>query len=362
MKKKILIITGGTGGHVIPAENFANYLTNNNILCSIIVDKRGKKYLNSFKGETNIIYPSSINGGFISKFISIFKLILSFISSIYIILKINPNKIVSFGSYASFPPLLVCLILKMFTYREIYIHEQNTIIGRTNKIFLIFAKKIFLNFDIKYKMKKFYLNKTFVVGSPNNNINFLDKKTRNVNKNFTVFIYGGSQGSEYLIEFIIDLIEQIKENEIMNYKFIIQCPKRLEISLKEKLTLFNCKYEINEYFKNINNILSQSSLVISRAGAGTINDLIQYKLPSILIPLPNSKDNHQYENALILKKINTSLVLDQRKHEVNVAKNYIYELYKSTKKIDNIKENFNYFTKINSNDLMLKLINNDQKN
>ena len=72
MKENCLLITGGTGGHVIPAQNLANYLNNKKLNCKIIVDKRGYKYINNYKGKIHIINSSNFNGNFIFKIIGFF--------------------------------------------------------------------------------------------------------------------------------------------------------------------------------------------------------------------------------------------------------------------------------------------------
>ena len=72
--------------------------------------------------------------------------------------------------------------------------------------------------------------------------------------------------------------------------------------LSKDLQKCKSKIIIKDYFYNIDELLKNTSFAISRAGAGSIIDLINYKIPSILIPLPNSKDNHQFHNALYFKK------------------------------------------------------------
>ena len=76
MNKNFLLITGGTGGHVIPAQNLANFLFNKNENCRIIIDKRGFKYINNFKGKVHVINSSNLNGNFISKIYGFFSLFL----------------------------------------------------------------------------------------------------------------------------------------------------------------------------------------------------------------------------------------------------------------------------------------------
>ena len=138
MKDKFLIITGGTGGHVIPAINFANYLISKNNNCKIIIDKRGYNYINNFRGKINIVHSSNLSGSFFSKILGIIILFFGFLKSFLLILTYKPNIVISFGSYASFFPMLCCVFLKPIFKIKIYVHEQNCIIGRTNKFFLKF--------------------------------------------------------------------------------------------------------------------------------------------------------------------------------------------------------------------------------
>ena len=149
MKENFLLITGGTGGHVIPAQNFANYLSNKNIKCTIITDTRGYKYINNFKAKIYVVSSSNLNGKIIFKLFGIFQIFFGLIQSLAFISYLKPSHVISFGSYASFPPMISCVLLKSIYKINLYIHEQNSIIGRTNKFFLNYIDKLFLNFDIK---------------------------------------------------------------------------------------------------------------------------------------------------------------------------------------------------------------------
>ena len=360
MKKNFLLITGGTGGHVIPAKNFANYLSNKNINCTIITDKRGYKYFDNYNGKIYIINSSNLNSNIILKIFGIFQILLGLIQSFIIIFLLKPSHSISFGSYASFSPMLSCVLFIPFYKVKLYIHEQNSIIGRTNKFFLNFINKLFLNFDIKSKINSKFKDKIFVVGYPENNFKKNIKiSDKNSEINFTIFISGGSQGSEFVSNFATNLIKIIDNEKIIKAKFIFQCSKHLIKKQEEKLRNIKSPIILKDFFINIDEILANANLAICRAGAGTIVDLINFKLPSILIPLPSSKDNHQFFNAKILAKHDLAIIIDQNNYDLDRAKRYIYETYSNAKKLESMNKKFDMIKVKNSNTLIYKLILNE---
>ncbi len=360
MKKNFLIISGGTGGHVIPAENIANYILKKNQNCTLILDKRGYKYINNFKGKIHIVNSSNLSGNFISKIIGLINLIKGFIHSFFIILFLKPTTVISFGSYASFFPMLSIILLKPFYNIEIFIHEQNSILGRTNKLFLTFTKKLLLNFDISSKIKKKYKEKIHVVGSPHKNSKkFINKKIKD-NNIFTISIFGGSQGSEFISNFSVNLIKLIESEKIITTQYIFQCPENIIKKVSSSLKNLSTKVIIKEYFNNIDEILNKTSVAISRAGAGFISDLIYYKVPSVLIPLPTSKDNHQFHNASIMHDHKVAVMISQKNCDLNEVKKYIYDIYKNSNKIELINKQFDKIIVKNSNSLIYKLVTNEK--
>ena len=361
MKKKILLITGGTGGHVIPAQNFANYLQDKKIDCKVILDKRGYKYISNFNGKINIIYGSNLSGTLIKKIFGLLSLLVGFIQSFSLIFTYRPNIVISFGSYASFFPMLSCIVLKTFYDTKLYIHEQNSIIGRSNKFFLRYVDKVLLNFEILIDSKNKYNNKFFLVGLPKGkNVNFYGKNYIDSTKKFTIFIYGGSQGSEFITNFGSEIIKSIDREKKINAEFIFQCPKHIIKKVSHEMKMLNSEITIKSYFNEIDKILNRSSIVISRAGAGTVSDLITYRVPSILIPLPTAKDNHQFYNACILQKHDLAIILDQNKNEFDRAKKYIYEIYKNKNIMKSINNKFDKILVKNSNSLIYKLITDEK--
>lgn len=319
MNNKIVIFSGGTGGHVIPAVNFGNYLISTGIECELILDLRGKKYTKNFKGKLHIIKSSHFSGNIISKIITLFNLFFGLIKSFFLITQIKPKNCISFGGYATFTPLLSILILKFFFKTKIYIHEQNSIIGKVNLIFLPFVDKIFTNFEQLKNLEKKYLIKKEFVGLP---LSYKSKIKNTKNKKIIdkkiVFLYGGSQGSKALINNFVLILKNIDSRFLSKIKIIIQSPPYMFENLKNIFEGLKIDYEINDFYYNIVEILSVSDIVLTRAGAGSINDIINYNIPSMIMPIPNSIYDHQFYNAKYLTDRNAAILIKENDFDVNL--------------------------------------------
>ena len=154
-------------------------------------------------------------------------------------------------------------------------------------------------------------------------------------------------------------MEKIHFNYLNKMHFIIQCPNFYKKIIVKKLNNLNCSYFIDEFYFNIEELLQNVDTVISRAGAGTINDIITYKIPSVLIPLSLSTDNHQYENAQILTKNKSAIIIDEKNQNIKQIIDFIEQLIidKSYKK--KIIDSFDNIIIRDANKLMLKELLND---
>ena len=172
-------------------------------------------------------------------------------------------------------------------------------------------------------------------------------------------MYGGSQGSIPILKCFEKILTVFTSDELNDIFFVIQCPDIYFKDLKKNIKKFNIKYEIKDFFENLSELLENTDLIISRCGAGTINDIIYYKIPSILIPLPSAKDDHQYENATLLSKLDCGIIMNQEDFDSNKALNFIRLILKDNNKRKQIKEKLNKYTIYDTNSLMLNLIKNE---
>ena len=137
MKKKILISTGGSGGHTIPAITLYEHLKND-FEIFLTSYKRGSKYINKKNYNYKLIEIPRISKNFFKLPYIIVFLIVSVFKSFFFMKKNNIEILISTGGYMSLPLCLSAKILKI----KIYLFEPNIVIGRSNKFFLKFSEKI----------------------------------------------------------------------------------------------------------------------------------------------------------------------------------------------------------------------------
>tara|TARA_B100000686_G_C16786616_1_gene975682 strand:- start:1845 stop:2930 length:1086 start_codon:yes stop_codon:yes gene_type:complete len=356
-KNKFVLFAGGTGGHVFPAISFGNFLIKNGYNCTLLLDYRGLKYSNNFKGKIITISSRHFSGNIFYKIFSFFILIKGFMQSFYFLSKIRPNYCLAFGGYASFMPLTVSLIFKIFLSIKIYLHEQNSVLGKVNLFFLPFVNNIFLNFlDVK-KLNKYYHYKTIHVGLPKTKDNFSSiNEQNNINDKIKIFVYGGSQGSQNLNKGFFNLIKKLPNTYENKLSIVIQSSNDFSLGNYEIFERLKIKIESKPFFENIDFQLKSSNLVISRSGAGTIDDIITSKTPSILVPLPQAIDNHQYYNAKYLVDKKAAKIIIEKDLDTNDAFNLFIELLNDNNLRLEIVENLKLINSLDTCNLMIKKI------
>ena len=354
----VVLFSGGTGGHVIPAVNFGNYLINHGYKCLLFLDKRGMKYASKFKGKVIKINSAHFSGNifFITK--SILFLLYGLIQSIYYLFLIRPSHCIAFGGYASFMPLVVALVLKTLRMTKIHLHEQNSIIGKVNLFFAPFSNNIFINFDNIINLKSRYAKKIYHVGLPNDNKIIFKKRSINIvkDKKLKILIFGGSQGSLNLNDGFLKIIKKLPGNYYKKLSILMQCPNKQANKIKNELKDLGIEYELNNFFYNIFKILDSSDFVVARSGAGTINDIIQSQIPSILIPLPHSIYNHQYINAKYLTDKKAAQLVEEKDLGSDSAYFAFKRLFDNVDQRISIIKNLQQIKILDANKLMLNKV------
>ena len=334
MRKKnydIFLIAGGTAGHVFPSKSLSNFLSSRGISNLIVTDHRGSNYISKDSNNVKIIYASHLDTNKYKYFFSLIKIILGIIQFAFLFIQKKPKKIITFGGYVSFAPLLTSVLLKKIIKVDIYFHEQNSIIGDVHKKFLFASKKIFLTFKLTKGIDEKYLKKICYSGLPiRNEIKKYSIRNYNVQrnrKNIKILIFGGSQGATNLTFKILNVFDRLSKKLKTLISISIQCSKNDYVNIKSILEKIDINYEVKTFYDNMIEKISKTDLCICRAGSSTINEIMALNTPSILVPFPKSKNNHQYHNAKTLSEKDCAILIDEKdldkKRTLNLIENII---------------------------------------
>ena len=319
-KKKILIATGGTGGHVFPAYSLAKHLINNNYKVKLTTDERGLKYLKDLENLDVVKISSSplIKKNIFKFLFSIFIICVAIVKSLIFLIFNRPSIIFGMGGYSSFPICIAASILRI----KFIIYENNLILGKANKYLLPFAKKLFVSFKDLEGIKRKYDKKIFQIGNiiRKEIIDLNITNTENDLDKLNILVLGGSQAAEVFANELPPIIYKLKKSEIL-VKVYQQCLKKQNTQLSHNYKKNGIEHEIFNFTDNILKYYSSANLVITRSGASVLGELINIKKAFISIPLPSAADNHQYKNAEFYKKKGYVYFLDEKD-----IKNKIFDL------------------------------------
>ena len=314
--KKIGIFSVGTGGHVIPARSIVEQLIESGISLEefvIVTDARGSKYFKGLDIKLHIkdIYRSK-NGiiGYVLNVYGIFKTLLEIKK---IILDENIKIIFSTGSYIAPLASFLCLILNIRFISQ----EQNIYSGLGNKIASYFPGKIFTSFPETNNINK---KKIEFVGPVINKKLF--KENKKENKQLTIGIQGGSQGSLEINNYFSEFIRKKSFQDMnLNVRFVhITGDKH---NLKD--SHFVKEYEQYDFISDMNTFYQKIDLQISRSGGGAF-EAAYLDIPQILIPYRHgTTSRHQTLNARYFESIGLAIIantyLDFENHMFNIFRN-----------------------------------------
>lgn len=355
--KKILICTGGTGGHIFPAISLVQYLKKKKFNVDLITDYRAKRFINNLNLRNitfiNVQTPTGKKG--LGLIYSLFLIFFSFLYSVFFLLFKKPQLIIGSGGYASFPVLLAAKLLK----KKFVIYETNSVVGRVNKFFLNSSIKIFTGYPLKH------------LNINNDKINFVGQLIREQiyaakekndlkkdnNFDFTLLVIGGSQGAEIFSKTLPQSLNKLfslnKKIRIFHQSGNKEQETKIDFSYKKNsnVTIFNFEPNIEKY-------MMLSDLVITRAGSSTLSELAFLQIPFIAIPFKNSLDNHQFYNAEYFFRMSACWLIDQQELNSEKLFDLVKDLIINKEKLLEKKSKLKELTKTNVNEIFEKEINN----
>jgi len=344
---KVIVSAGGTGGHIYPALSIISSMNEKDEILYIGTSNRMEKDIVPSKNIKFIgIDIEGLNRKNIFKnIIVLYKYIKAYFKIKKIIKDFKADKVIGCGGYITLPVLKAAQSLKIDTY----IHEQNSIVGLSNRLVEKKCKKIFISFE---DSRKYFKNKNvFLTGNPCSenarNIKAISKKELGFDEKELILIVMGSLGSDTISDKLVQLTEKFKN---MPYNFLI-------ISGKNYINKFQNNYKnikVLEYIDNLAGVMKSVDLMITRSGATTLSEISSLDVLSILVPSPYVTNNHQEKNALTFANSDAAILL--KENEFGKVDIVIDGILKNKEKIKEIKKNLTKFYIANSSQNIVKLI------
>ena len=306
--KTIVVTGGGTGGHLSVAKSFIEELYKRDIKVIFIGSTKGadQNWFNNYNKLYKTYFLDTrgvVNQNFIGKIISLWMIIKAVFKIKNIYNKYNVSKVISVGGFSAAPASFAAILNKT----DFYIHEQNSIMGKLNKITSKYSKVLFSSYDKTSLIKDYPINNKF----------FNAQRVRE--KIETVIFLGGSQGAKAINDFAIKIAPILKER---NIKIIHQTGKLDFKRIQQEYQKLDIEADIFDFTTSILEKMNKADFAISRSGASTLWELSALGMPTLYIPYPYAAANHQYFNAKFLYDENLCFL----EIEKQLNKNIIIEI------------------------------------
>jgi len=354
MDKKILISTGGSGGHVIPATILHEHLKNN-FQVYMSCDARGIQFLNKQKYNLEIINTPKISKNFFLLPFHFFLILYLVIISLLFLKSKKIDLMISTGGYMSLPLCIASKILNI----KIFLFEPNMVLGRANKLFLKFSEKIFCYSDQIKNFPNKLKNKISLIPALLRKEFYNIEKTFDLKKEVNLLIIGGSQGAKLfdtaIKETIIELSKKYK------LKIFHQTSSNNYSNLKNFYLQNKIDNQLFDFNEDIFDFMKKTNICITRGGASTLAELIFLNIIHVVVPLPSSKDNHQFENASYYNHLGCNWILNQSKNNDTNLTDKLLNIIKNKDEYLEKKNNMKNFscknTWNNTNQKLISVIN-----
>ena len=304
-KKTLLVMAGGTGGHVFPGLAVADKLKAQGWDVSWLgtKDRMEAELVPKHGYEIDFIDISGVRGNGMMRLIAApFRILKSILQARKVLKKRKVDLVIGMGGFASGPGGVAAWLQGI----PVLLHEQNAAAGLTNRLLSRLCKKVLMGFD-----GAFTCEKALLVGNPVREalINLPDKKISEQGTPLKVLIVGGSLGAKVLNDLMPIVMKDLKADE---YQIMHQSGKGHLKQLKNDYAKNNIDADAIEFIEDMDGAYFWADVVICRAGALTVSEVAVVGLPAIFVPLPHAVDDHQTKNAQNLVTKNAAILIKQK--------------------------------------------------
>lgn len=335
-KYRFLFAGGGTGGHLFPAVAVAEQIREMKPEADILFIGTKTKIEGRLVPNLGFKFKSIWIKGFsrkltIENLLFPIKLFVSIIQSLLINMNFKPRVAIGSGGYVAGPAIWAASVMGA----KIILLEQNSYPGITTRLLEKYADELHLSFEASKKyLRKEKIHR--VTGNPvRKELGRMEKlvalKKFNLDgEKKTLLVIGGSLGAKTINEVMAESINRLKEN---NIQVIWQTGKNYHEKFK---SMNSDTIKVFDFIEDMNTAYSACDLLLARAGATTIAELLNLGIPSILVPSPNVAENHQYHNAKSLADSGAAVLIEDQKLKNDLIEETL-KLFGSEKKLKELK-------------------------
>lgn len=350
MIQRIILSTGGTGGHVFPALSLADELKERGYAVDLITDQRGASYKDSKAFDRTYIIQLPKGQGVIGKLRQILSIVWQTIRCGGRFLRQRPDMVIGFGGYTSAPVILAALVLRI----PFIVHEQNAVLGRVNRLMGAFAQKIALGMPVTRHADP---DRSVFVGNPVRRSILEAQLPKQVPDKLRLFIFGGSQGADLFARIVPAAVALLPEALQQRLTIVHQAREEILPQTRQAYEKTKVKIEaLAPFYADMPNQLSQADLIVCRAGAMTVTEVSVMGRAAIFVPLKIAMDNHQFWNVKPMVEAGAAEVILETDFTPNMLANKLQQLIENEPLRHALAENIYQFSHRNSAQKLADLI------
>lgn len=359
---RVLVVSGTSAGHVFPALSFLDKLKDSykDIDTLLILPRNSLERKIAIPNGYNIRYVSTVQVKAkldLRNLIALLKFFQGYLESLVLILEFRPDVVVGFGTLVSVPIVLLAWIFRIRTL----IHEQNVIPGRANRFLAKFTDRVAVSFSDTTDYFKVPRERITLTGNP------VRRELKRIAKSdaldlfglssdkftITILVMGGSMGSHRINTAFLNAISMISDRSklqvihltgLKDYAWVDSSYRNL-----------NIKAKVFSFLKDMDYAYSACDLVVCRAGATTISEIIFFASPAIIVPYPFAY-GHQLNNAKFLEAKGTAVIIEDDKLDTPLLRETIEGFINNYYKLKKMRDNYNDITPLLAGDLLVREI------
>lgn len=336
----VMILAGGTGGHVFPALAVAKEIEQQGVPIVWVGTREGieSKIVTQAGYRLECILVSGLRGkGITTYLIMPIKLIIAGLQAAWLLLKYRPCAVLGMGGFVAGPVGLMAALLR----RPLIIHEQNAIVGLTNRILAPFAKHVLTGFPNTFARKN-----VEVVGNPvRAEISQIRREltSESNDKPIRVLVIGGSLGAQVFNEIVPAALAQISVDE--RPEVWHQTGEHKLQFTRDNYKQFSVEARVDAFIETMHEAYAWADLVICRAGAITLAEIAVVGVGAIFVPYPYAVDDHQTANASALTNAGAAFLIQEHKFNAVVLAKQLGEISTHRSKLRSIAKAVHEFAK-----------------